>query len=152
MLVTEEWLLSDVQVRNPGMTRNDYEALFAEWLGIRRTIWLGDGCAGDDTHGHVDDIARFVARDTVVIAVEPDPSDDNHDASRWTTCAGSNWLDRIRLGPLRRGAPAVSAHGRHDRRTASGELRQLLHRQRRGDGADVQRRQRPAGAQHAGRS
>ena len=63
LLVTEEWLLSDVQVRNPGLTRADYEQIFAEWLGIRRTIWLGEGCVGDDTHGHVDDIARFVAAD-----------------------------------------------------------------------------------------
>jgi agmatine deiminase len=78
LLVTEEWLLSPVQIRNPGLTRPDYERLFAEWLGIRRTIWLGEGCAGDDTHGHVDDVARFVAADTVVVAVEPDPADENH--------------------------------------------------------------------------
>ena len=78
MLVTEEWLLSDVQVRNPGLTREDYEQVFAEWLGITRTIWLGEGCVGDDTHGHVDDVARFVAADTVVLAVEEDPADDNH--------------------------------------------------------------------------
>ncbi len=78
LLVTEEWLLSDVQVRNPGLTRQDYERLFAEWLGIRRTIWLGEGCVGDDTHGHVDDIARFVDTDTVVLAVEADPADENH--------------------------------------------------------------------------
>ncbi len=81
MLVTEEWLLSDVQVRNPGLTRSDYEQVFAEWLGIRRTIWLGEGCVGDDTHGHIDDIARFVAPDTVVLAVEQDPSDENHGRS-----------------------------------------------------------------------
>lgn len=81
LLVTEEWLLSDVQIRNPGLTRADYDAIFAEWLGIRKTIWLGEGCAGDDTHGHVDDIARFVSRDTVVLAVEPDPADDNHPKS-----------------------------------------------------------------------
>ena len=78
MLVTEEWLLSNVQVRNPGMTRHDYEQLFAEWLGVRQTIWLGEGCVGDDTHGHVDDIARFVAPDTVILAVERDPADENH--------------------------------------------------------------------------
>jgi len=81
LLVTEEWLLSDVQVRNRGLRRKDYESLFANWLGIRRTIWLGDGCVGDDTHGHVDDIARFVARDTVVLAVEDDPHDENHEPS-----------------------------------------------------------------------
>jgi agmatine deiminase len=78
LLVTEEWLLSDVQVRNPGMSRMDYELAFQEFLGVRRTIWLGEGCVGDDTHGHVDDIARFVARDTVVLAVERDPLDENH--------------------------------------------------------------------------
>jgi agmatine deiminase len=78
LLVTEEWLLSDVQIRNPGLTRTDYERIFATWLGIDQTIWLGEGCVGDDTHGHVDDIARFVAKDTVVLSVEPDPSDENH--------------------------------------------------------------------------
>ena len=78
LLVTEEWLLSDVQVRNPGLARADYERLFAEWLGVRRTIWLGEGCVGDDTHGHIDDVARFVSADTVVVAVEEDPADDNH--------------------------------------------------------------------------
>lgn len=78
MLVTEEWLLTDIQVRNPGMTREDYERVFAEYLGINRTIWLGEGCVGDDTHGHVDDIARFVAPGTVVLAYEEDPSDENH--------------------------------------------------------------------------
>ena len=78
LLVTEEWLLSDVQVRNPGLTRADYEQVFADWLGIRQTIWLGEGCVGDDTHGHVDDVARFVNRDTVVLAVEEDPADENH--------------------------------------------------------------------------
>ena len=78
-LVTEEWLLSDVQVRNPGMSREDYERVFREWLGIRQTIWLGEGCVGDDTHGHIDDIARFTDVSTVVLAYEEDPADDeNH--------------------------------------------------------------------------
>jgi agmatine deiminase len=78
MLVTEEWLLSDVQVRNPGYTRADYERAFGEYLGITKTIWLGEGCVGDDTHGHVDDIARFVAPGVVVLAHEEDPADENH--------------------------------------------------------------------------
>jgi len=79
MLVTEEWLLSDVQVRNPGLDREGYEAAFRETLGIRETIWLGEGCVGDDTHGHVDDIARFVAPGVIVLAYEDDPADDeNH--------------------------------------------------------------------------
>jgi agmatine deiminase len=78
LLVTEEWLLSDSQIRNPGLGRGDYEEIFRRWLGIDRTIWLGEGCVGDDTHGHVDDIARFVSSDTIVLAVEADPRDDNH--------------------------------------------------------------------------
>ena len=78
MLVTEEWLLSGEQDRNPGMGRADYERAFAEWLGITKTIWLGEGCVGDDTHGHVDDIARFVAPGVIVFAHEEDPADENH--------------------------------------------------------------------------
>ncbi|HEY3112539.1 MAG TPA: agmatine deiminase family protein [Gemmatimonadaceae bacterium] len=78
MLVTEEWLLTDVQVRNPGMTAQDYEEAFARYLGVTDTIWLGEGAVGDDTHGHVDDIARFASRDTVLLAYESDPSDENH--------------------------------------------------------------------------
>lgn len=78
LMVTEEWLLSDIQVRNPGMTRHDYEAAFAEYLGVTNTIWLGEGCFGDDTHGHVDDIARFAAPGVVLLAYESDPADANH--------------------------------------------------------------------------
>lgn len=78
VMVTEEWLLSDVQVRNPGMTRSGYEGVFRDWLGASQTIWLGEGCVGDDTHGHIDDVARFVDAETVVLAFEPDPADENH--------------------------------------------------------------------------
>ena len=78
MLVTEEWLLTTVQVRNPGMLAGDYEKAFAEYLGVTDTIWLGEGAVGDDTHGHVDDIARFSSRDTVILAYEQDPADGNH--------------------------------------------------------------------------
>ncbi len=60
------------------MGRADYERAFERWLGAGRTIWLGEGCVGDDTHGHVDDVARFVGQDTVALAVEPDPADENH--------------------------------------------------------------------------
>ena len=78
LLVTEECLLSEVQERNPGLDRPGYERVFAEYLGIHRTIWLGEGCLGDDTHGHIDDIARFVAPGVVALAFEDDPADDNH--------------------------------------------------------------------------
>jgi len=81
MLVTEEWLLTDVQVRNPGMRAGDYEKVFREYLGVSDTIWLGEGAVGDDTHGHVDDIARFSSRDTVILAYESDPVDQNHERS-----------------------------------------------------------------------
>jgi agmatine deiminase len=78
LLTTEECLLSTVQERNPGFTKADYEAVFTEYLGVRKVIWLGMGITGDDTHGHVDDLARFVAEDTIVTVVEPDPMDPNH--------------------------------------------------------------------------
>lgn len=78
MLTTEECLLSRVQERNPGLTREDLELVFADYLGANKVIWLGRGIAGDDTHGHVDDIARFVASDTVVTVVENDRNDANH--------------------------------------------------------------------------
>lgn len=78
LLTTEEWLLSDVQVRNPGFTRKDYEAIFEKYLGIDNTIWLGHGIVGDDTHGHVDDLARFTDENTVVTVVEQNRKDDNY--------------------------------------------------------------------------
>ncbi|MFI5311279.1 MAG: agmatine/peptidylarginine deiminase [Gemmatimonadales bacterium] len=78
LLVTEEWLLSATQVRNPGLARSDYERIFRDELGVTKTIWLGEGCVGDDTHGHVDDIARFVAPGVIVLAHEEDPADENH--------------------------------------------------------------------------
>src|SRR4051812_1540010 len=78
MLTTEECLLSNVQQRNPGTTREQLEKLFADYLGISKTIWLGNGIAGDDTHGHVDDISRFVSASTVVTTVEKNGSDPNH--------------------------------------------------------------------------
>jgi agmatine deiminase len=81
LLATEECLLSTVQARNPGLTREGYESAFRQYLGVRQTLWLGAGCAGDDTHGHVDDVARFVAPDTIVVAVEQDPADANFASS-----------------------------------------------------------------------
>ena len=79
LLTTEECLLSEVQSRNPGTSRSDIEAALHRRLGVRRVLWLGRGIAGDDTHGHVDDIARFVSPGTVAAAVEPDAGDPNHE-------------------------------------------------------------------------
>lgn len=79
LITTEECLLSEhVQCRNPGFTRAMYEEIFAKYLGIQQIIWLGKGIAGDDTHGHVDDITRFVAENTIVTVVEQNAKDDNH--------------------------------------------------------------------------
>ena len=78
LLTTEECLLSKVQERNPSFTREDYARVFAEYLGIEKVLWLGSGIIGDDTHGHVDDLARFVAADTIVTMVERNTADPNH--------------------------------------------------------------------------
>ena len=79
LITTEECLLHpSLQVRNPGFGREDYEALFQRYLGINHTIWLKEGIVGDDTHGHVDDITRFVGPERIVTVVEPRRSDDNH--------------------------------------------------------------------------
>jgi agmatine deiminase len=78
LITPEECLLSPVQQRNPGLDRAGYERVFAEHLGITRVIWLEGGIQGDDTHGHVDDLTRFVAADTVLTAVQPDPAHPDH--------------------------------------------------------------------------
>jgi len=78
LLTTEECLLSEVQQRNPGVSREQLEEAFAKYLGIEQTIWLRRGCAGDDTHGHVDDITRFVGPNAILTAVEPNTADENH--------------------------------------------------------------------------
>lgn len=78
LLTTEECLLSKVQSRNPAMKQTDYEKAFADYLGIKKVLWLGRGIVGDDTHGHIDDLARFVASRRIVCVVEDDPSDDNY--------------------------------------------------------------------------
>lgn len=99
LLTTEECLLDPrVQVRNPGFGRADYEQVFAAALGVTRTIWLGRGIAGDDTHGHVDDIARFSDSRTIVACREPDASDPNHAAleENWERLAAARLADGSR--------------------------------------------------------
>jgi agmatine deiminase len=80
LLATEECLLSDVQARNPGLGREGTERALREFLGVSHVVWLGDGIAGDDTHGHVDDLARFVRPGVVALADERNPQDANHRA------------------------------------------------------------------------
>jgi len=79
ILTTEECLLDpEVQVRNPGFGRDDYEAIFKDVLGAPNAIWLGKGIAGDDTHGHVDDLARFISPRLIALCRETNPNDANH--------------------------------------------------------------------------
>lgn len=78
LLATEEHLLSAPRIEVSGLDRAGFERLFAEHLGVRETIWLGEGVAHDRTQGHVDNVARFVARDVIVLGYEPDPAADNH--------------------------------------------------------------------------
>lgn len=82
LLTTRECLLSRVQERNPGFGEDDYAEVFREYFGVRNLLWLNRGIAGDDTHGHVDDLARFVNPTTVVIVAERDPKDANHEPLR----------------------------------------------------------------------
>jgi agmatine deiminase len=78
LLATEECLLSDVQARNPGLGRAGIEKVLGDVLGASRVIWLGSGIVGDDTHGHVDDVARFVAPGRVLLCQEKNERDANH--------------------------------------------------------------------------
>jgi agmatine deiminase len=78
LLTTEECLLSKTQERNPGFTREDYAEIFRKYLGVKKVLWLNRGIAGDDTHGHVDDLTRFVNPSTVVTVVEQDTTDENY--------------------------------------------------------------------------
>ena len=79
LLTSEECLLHpSIQVRNENFTKADYEAVFKEYLGITNVIWLGDGIEGDDTHGHIDDLCRFVNEDTIITVVESNPSEANY--------------------------------------------------------------------------
>jgi agmatine deiminase len=79
LITTEECLLDEkVQTRNPGFTKQDYFEVFKKYFGVSDVIWLGKGIVGDDTHGHVDDLCRFVNEDTVVLVSEKNSSDENY--------------------------------------------------------------------------
>ena len=78
LITTEECLLSEVQQRNPGVSREQLEQIFHDYLGIDQVLWMNRGIAGDDTHGHVDDITRFVGPNTILTVVEPNRDDENY--------------------------------------------------------------------------
>jgi len=76
LLTTEQCLLNEN--RNRGLSRAEMETYLADYCGATHVLWLGQGIAGDDTDGHIDELARFVGPRTVVAAVEEDPADENH--------------------------------------------------------------------------
>jgi len=79
LVTTEECYLEErTQVRNPGLSRTAFETALRSWLGVTHVLWLGGGIAGDDTHGHVDDICRFVNPRTLVLVREENPKDVNY--------------------------------------------------------------------------
>lgn len=79
LLTSEECLLHPtIQVRNPNFTKEDYEIIFKDYLGVTNVIWLGDGIVGDDTHGHIDDLCRFINEDTIITVVETNPKSKNY--------------------------------------------------------------------------
>ncbi len=96
LMTTESCLLNPN--RNPHLTRAEIEDYLKAYLGVSNVLWLGDGIAGDDTDGHIDDLARFVTRDTVVTVVEEDPADVNYKVLR-------DNLARLRTMRDERGAP-----------------------------------------------
>lgn len=100
LLTTEECLLSKTQERNPGFTREDYAEVFKNYFGVTNILWLKNGIAGDDTHGHVDDLARFVDPKTVVTVVESEPSDANYAPLQENLALLKNMKDQDGL-PLR---------------------------------------------------
>jgi agmatine deiminase len=79
LLTTEECLLSEEQSRNPGFTKDDYAEIFRRYFGATNVLWLDRGIAGDDTHGHVDDLARFTDPTTIVTVVEENRADRNYE-------------------------------------------------------------------------
>jgi agmatine deiminase len=114
ILTTEECLLDPlVQVRNPGFTREDYAGVFRSALGAPNVIWLGKGIAGDDTHGHVDDLCRFVDRKTIVVCRERNPEDPNYRPleDNWERLQGARLEDgtKPQVVPLPMPEPLVFA-------------------------------------------
>jgi agmatine deiminase len=105
LITTEECLLDQqTQVRNPGLSRQDLETALRENVGVTNVVWLGRGIEGDDTHGHVDDICRFVSATTVVACRETESSDYNHqpleeniERLRWARLEDGSKLEIVAL-------------------------------------------------------
>ena len=127
LVTTEECYLSErVQVRNPGLTKSEFEAAVREFLGVTNVFWLGGGVAGDDTHGHVDDICRFVDPRTVVLIREDESKGRELPAAGGELGAHPGSASRGRF-QARGGGAAHARAAVVRRRPAARQLRQLLH-------------------------
>lgn len=114
LLTTEECFLDQkTQCRNPGMARETYDDVFRDYLGARNVIWLGNGIVGDDTHGHVDDLCRFVNRDTLVLIQEKNERDVNYRPLRdnWERLKDARLEDGTRPDVIALPVPAPLFHG-----------------------------------------
>jgi agmatine deiminase len=114
LLTTEECFLDQkTQCRNPGMSREEYDRIFHDYLGARNVIWLGHGIVGDDTHGHVDDLCRFINRDTLVLIQEKNESDVNHRPLRdnWERLKDARLEDGTRPDVIALPVPAPLYYG-----------------------------------------
>jgi len=96
VLTTEQCLLN--KNRNPQLSREQIEEYLREYLNVSRVLWLAEGIVGDDTDGHIDDIARFVDENTVICAFEDDPADENYEilADNYNRLVGFG-LDVVKL-------------------------------------------------------
>jgi len=115
LLTTEEcYLHPKIQVRNPGLIRAQYEEQFQKYLGVRNVLWLGNGPVGDDTHGHIDDIARFVNPRTLVLIRESNPRDVNYRAleENWERVSGLRLEDGTKPEVVPLPMPAPIHYGR----------------------------------------
>lgn len=100
LLTTEECLLSPVQARNPHVSRTEVEHAMHEYLGVDRVLWLRNGIVGDDTHGHVDDLARFTGPNSIVMVAEEDPLDANYAPLRENLERTKDWPVHVRTLPM----------------------------------------------------
>ena len=147
ILTTEQCLLNPN--RNPQLCRADIEHYLADYLRRKKVLWLGGGIVGDDTDGHIDELARFVGPTTVVAALEDDPADENYEPLHDNFARLQAMTDARR--PAAGSDPAADAAADVSRRpAAAGQLLQFLHRQRRGDRAAVRRSGRSRGGRNPG--
>ncbi len=151
LLSTEQCYLDPrVQVRNPGLGKTEIETTLKNYLGVKNIFWLAKGPVGDDTHGHIDDICRFVNPKTLVLVREKNSRDVNYRP------LAENWerIRDLRLEDRRAAGCGGAAHARavvFRRRPFARQLRKFLHQQRRRHRPDVQRPKRPRRARDFGR-